>query len=283
METPPAVRTVTPRVSRRAWADPAVRTWWLLAVAVALAVAAYAASQGVERATEIRLIRDGVPVQATVMGNSQKATPGMAIVADQEDVTVEFPWKGSPARPLGHLTRNATIGEVVSLHVDPADVTQLDGPDRADAAADAAVRRRGDPAGRAGAVRRRVGHPPAGAQDVRGRHAGRGDGRRPGAVAGRADELRRPVQRQRLGRPDDPHRVRAAAGRAAAADQGRWGRRDRPAPAGGGRSRRLGSNEVRGQRSEVRGQRSELSDALASTAGQVRLERRYCQPADSDL
>ena len=124
METPPAVRTVTPRVSRRAWADPAVRTWWLLAVAVALAVAAYAASQGVERATENRLIRDGVPVQATVMGNSQKATPGMAIVADQEDVTVEFPWKGSPARPLGHLTRNATIGEVVSLHVDPADVTQ---------------------------------------------------------------------------------------------------------------------------------------------------------------
>ncbi len=119
---PPAPRPLTPLAARRAWTEPTVRRWWLLAAAVLLAIGAYAADRLAARHTENRLIESGVAVPAHVVRTVAHATPGQTALAD-DVVDVTFDWHGQPTPGSGTLTRSTLIGATIPIHVDPADPT----------------------------------------------------------------------------------------------------------------------------------------------------------------
>ena len=117
-----APRPLTPLASRRAWTEPRVRLWWLMAAAVLLAILAYAGDRLWDRRAENQLIANGVPVTATVVSTEQHATAGQTAAVD-EPVTIGFAWHGKPVNAQGTLTRPSFIGRTVDVHVDPADPT----------------------------------------------------------------------------------------------------------------------------------------------------------------
>ena len=115
-------RPLTPAAARWAWTEPAVRLWWLMALAVLAMILGYAADRLWARHVENRLIADGVPVAAKVLNTPVHATPGQT--ADAGDpVAVSFPWQGQPTRASGSLTRSSLIGNTIPIHVDSADPT----------------------------------------------------------------------------------------------------------------------------------------------------------------
>jgi hypothetical protein len=126
---PPAPRAVTPRVRRRAWVEPVVRFWWLTAMVLVL-IGAWFALQGVlEWRHDVKLIREGVAVDATVYqvgemkGRFKHPQPPDSIV------TLQFSWNGTdqytkpdrlPDRKAGEFI---TPGDKIPIRVNPADPT----------------------------------------------------------------------------------------------------------------------------------------------------------------
>ncbi len=124
MQTPPLLtpRPLTPLAARRAWTEPTVRLWWLMALAVLLMILCYAADRLWARHVENRLIATGLPVQARVISTGLHATPGQtADVGDPAAVGIQ--WHGQPTRLQGSLTRPSFIGATIPIHVDPSDPT----------------------------------------------------------------------------------------------------------------------------------------------------------------
>ena len=121
---PPVVpRPLTPLATWRAWTEPSVRLWWLLALAVIVAIGVYAADRLWARHAENQLISAGVAVRATVRGTPNHQTAGQTADADDE-ATVSFYWHGQPQAVSGTLTRSTTVGATIPIHVDPADPTR---------------------------------------------------------------------------------------------------------------------------------------------------------------
>ncbi len=73
-----------------------------------------------DREIERRLIRDGVSIQAKMVGNGNKAIHGQTFVPG-DIINVEFDWKGQDIRQPGPLHHPAAVGEVITIHVDPND------------------------------------------------------------------------------------------------------------------------------------------------------------------
>ena len=119
---PPAPRPLTPRAARRAWTEPAVRLWWLMAVAVAVVILAYAADRLWARHVENRLVATGAAVTAKVVGTNLHATPGQTADAG-EPASVAIEWDGRPMRLNGVLTQSTRIGATLAIRVDPSDPT----------------------------------------------------------------------------------------------------------------------------------------------------------------
>ena len=119
---PDPPRPLTPLAARRAWAEPTVRPWWLMAAAVLLAVAAYAVGRGVVRSGENRLITAGTPVVTKVLGTPDHTVPGQAVKVG-ETVTLAFDWHGQPRTVVGTLAHDATVAGPMAIRVDPADPT----------------------------------------------------------------------------------------------------------------------------------------------------------------
>ena len=119
---PDPPRPLTPRAARRAWVEPTVRPWWLMAAAVLLAVGGYSVAQLVERANLNRLTTAGVPVAAKVVSTDNRSIVGQAATTE-EQANLTFDWHGQPTTARGFLSHNSTIGATIPIRVDPADPT----------------------------------------------------------------------------------------------------------------------------------------------------------------
>jgi hypothetical protein len=124
METlPPPPRPLTPRVRRRAWAEPHVRFWWIVAAVLVAAGVYMLVINYVAWRREVLLIRDGIPVKAYIERSASEVLGGRP-VAPEMPVVASFEWQGDQHKSWGLLegrTRNETIltKSTVTIRVDP--------------------------------------------------------------------------------------------------------------------------------------------------------------------
>ncbi len=116
-------RNVTPRARRRAWAEPRVRLWWLLALGLSLVTLYYLLTQYWGWSLEKWLIREGVPIDAKVeiAGDIPVPVPGRRQPPDAH-VQLAFDWQGKEHRVLGWLEGRKEViitGDLVPIRVDP--------------------------------------------------------------------------------------------------------------------------------------------------------------------
>src|SRR5215213_829827 len=87
---PPPPRPLTPRVRRRAWAEPHVRFWWLAAVALVAAGVCMVVVQYREWRREVWLVENGTPVKARIeqaggeVVGGRPIAPGGAVLLSYE-------------------------------------------------------------------------------------------------------------------------------------------------------------------------------------------------------
>ena len=126
-QLPPPPRKVTRRGWWRAWGDRRVR-FWLICVAAITGIMAYIISDRIGAALrERKLIREGVPVVATIIELEGSRRPGYSLSrSDSRDVELqaklqdgrELHMQGSiPAGGAGYLR----IGNSIEIRVDPND------------------------------------------------------------------------------------------------------------------------------------------------------------------
>jgi hypothetical protein len=118
----PAPREVTPAASRRAWHEPRVHFWWIVAIGLLAGAAFLAGQQLVAWRADVWLIRNGTKLDAVVWpaGARVKGRP----IEKDDYAHIEFTWKGE----LRQLTwqrwtrqQGAITGETVPIYVDPDD------------------------------------------------------------------------------------------------------------------------------------------------------------------
>lgn len=124
---PPVPRAITPRVRRRAWAEPVVRFWWLTAVVLGLIGVGFALQSVLDWRHDVNLIRDGVAVDAVVYQVGEMKGKFKHPQPPDSIVTLHFPWKGEerstkpdrlPDRKAGEFI---TPGDIIPIRVNPSD------------------------------------------------------------------------------------------------------------------------------------------------------------------
>src|SRR5688572_1726790 len=124
---PPAPpRELTPAASRRAWREPRVKFWWVVALGVLTAAIWLAAQQAVAWNRDARLIRSGTRVDAVIWLGASRAT-GRPI-AEDDIVKVEFDFNGQrrlleSQRLMGRGVVTLS-GDTVPIFVDPDNLTR---------------------------------------------------------------------------------------------------------------------------------------------------------------
>src|SRR4051812_44131086 len=99
--TPP--RALTAKARRRAWAEPRVRFWWLLAIVLFGVALFFAITQYLEWSTERRLILNGTPVRARIDSADGIDLPGKSLRPDSI-VSLSFTLDGQKHQVSGYLT-----------------------------------------------------------------------------------------------------------------------------------------------------------------------------------
>ena len=127
VEVPPAPadppRPVTPRVRRRAWAEPRVRALWLAALAAGLVSAYFLASRYLEWRREAWLVSRGVRVNAVVIEAGGILIPNK-VVPPTTPVTLEYEAGGRKVTVQGTLKgrkEHIMTGGTVPIRVHPDD------------------------------------------------------------------------------------------------------------------------------------------------------------------
>ena len=122
---PPPPRPLTPRVRRRAWAEPHVRFWWLAAAALVAAGVYMFIVNYVAWRREAWLIRNGTLVQAKLERSGGEVLAGRPVEPEQ-GVLLSFDWNGRKHETWGTLRGRAPkviilTKSTVAIRVDPAD------------------------------------------------------------------------------------------------------------------------------------------------------------------
>jgi hypothetical protein len=122
MNQPP--REITAAVSRRAWADPKVRLWWLIALAM-LGIALVLATMSYrDWARLARTIESGVTVPAHIDGAAGDPRKDRAVAAT-DVVGITYEYKGARFQNvlgvLGSRNPPYRVGETITIHIDPND------------------------------------------------------------------------------------------------------------------------------------------------------------------
>jgi len=114
-------REVNALVSKKAWSEPAVRVWWLMAIAALVLTIGYGIDCVYVWNQNNRLINHGILVDATIVEGNGLAIPGEN-VPGESPVMIDFPWKGGTQRQRGYLEGRKdylTVGKTVPIHVSP--------------------------------------------------------------------------------------------------------------------------------------------------------------------
>jgi hypothetical protein len=126
---PAAPRPVTPAARRRAWGELRVRTWWMLAAVVLVAILSVWGDQLIEARTTRYRIEHWRPVKAEVVQIvTTRRASAVAPQGESTPVVVNMPdAKGELHEVKGYihpLDREVHMHEVLPLLVDPADSEQ---------------------------------------------------------------------------------------------------------------------------------------------------------------
>jgi len=115
-------RTVTAAIRRRAWGDPSVRFWWLLAVALLL-LAPFVGTPPVRRWQTLSRLAEQPPVQARLIRNQREAIIGRPVLPG-DSVQIEVQQGGRQRQLWGTLDGWARgplprMGETIEVRLDP--------------------------------------------------------------------------------------------------------------------------------------------------------------------
>jgi hypothetical protein len=111
---------LTAAVKQRAWIEPSVRLWWLLALGTVAVFLAFTGDRVWERQTESRLIHHGTMLQAVVLGNSAKNIHGQTF-SPGDIVSVQFNFNGQETTATGPIHQSVAVSNQIQIHVDPND------------------------------------------------------------------------------------------------------------------------------------------------------------------
>lgn len=119
---PPPPRPILPRVRRRAWAEPTVRFWWLMAAAL-LVLAPIVGAPPVKRWQTLFRLADQPPVQARLLRTHREAIEGRPVLPG-DTVQIEINTGDKPRQLWGTLDGWAQgplprVGSTVEIRVDP--------------------------------------------------------------------------------------------------------------------------------------------------------------------
>jgi hypothetical protein len=123
---PPPPRPLTPRVRRRAWADPRVRLWWV-AAALTLGLGLYLGTSAYRTWRHETWLMSLPPVTATVV-RTDLETVADRVVAPGTTMQLSFTHNGAPsgARVVQQgYAGEPKIGRTVPAHVNPDDPSDL--------------------------------------------------------------------------------------------------------------------------------------------------------------
>ncbi|HET6249094.1 MAG TPA: hypothetical protein VFE47_15470 [Tepidisphaeraceae bacterium] len=117
-------RPLDARVRFRAWIEPRVRFWWLLAIVLCIIGVGFMINGIHTRYHEAWLIRDGLHIESTVMvadGEPVKGRPEKPGGV----VQIQFPWNGADYQPQARVLEGrkewVTTGSPLWIHVNPKD------------------------------------------------------------------------------------------------------------------------------------------------------------------
>jgi hypothetical protein len=125
----PPPRPLSPRVYRRSWSEPRVRSLWLAALAALLVATYLLASRYWLWRQDARLVRDGLPVQAAVRQTATEPVKGKSQPANSI-VTLDYTVDGRAYVAEGVLrgrTEAIVVGNLVPIRVDPANPSRWTG------------------------------------------------------------------------------------------------------------------------------------------------------------
>ena len=124
-DPPPPPRPMLPRVRRRAWAEPTVRFWWVLAI-VLLVLAPFVGAGPFRQWQKLSKLASEPPVKAKILRTDRETVNGRPVMAG---APVQIEIASTPPRQLwgtldgwtnGPLPR---IGDTIDIRVDPDDAT----------------------------------------------------------------------------------------------------------------------------------------------------------------
>ena len=120
MTVPDPPRPLSPTAARRAWTEPTVRPWWLIAAVVMVAAVGYVIAMLVEVVPENRRVTRGTAVMAMVERTVAHQIAGQSADAG-DNVNVSFIWHGERHTSNGWLTRSTVVKATIPIRVDPGD------------------------------------------------------------------------------------------------------------------------------------------------------------------
>ncbi len=130
-------RPVTPRIRRRAWFEPRVRAWLMVAAATVIAGGMLAYDNFGEWRRQAWLAHHGTPINAAVIEAAAQNLKGHRVAVLSDTVVVlEFDWHGSKHQVAGVLAdtkpgKSVEIGATLPIRIDPDDPNRW--TDRSDA------------------------------------------------------------------------------------------------------------------------------------------------------
>ena len=127
----PPPRPISAIAKMRAWTEPSVRMWWLLAGVILAMMLIYAGNQLYERHLQVNLIEHGDLIQAEVVEGTGVSVQHLTLKGESVEadgmVTLQYKPAGSTDDPvqlhgtLDGRTSRIKIGEMVPIHMDPKD------------------------------------------------------------------------------------------------------------------------------------------------------------------
>jgi len=119
--TPTVPRDITPFVRRRAWTEPRVRAWWLLAMVLLVIAITFGLQEYLAWSKLHSAIASGVTVPTTIVRTEEF---GQRKFSSNTRMILRYEYNGKTYEPHGTLEgldRFVTEGEVVPVHIDPND------------------------------------------------------------------------------------------------------------------------------------------------------------------